>query len=95
MIIQKSIPIHYNTRAVEITPTGVRCDGLDGAVLYNAETIIYAVGMKALWDEALTFEKIAPFFHMVGECRKPANILFATSTGYTAAKSIGRFNKYI
>jgi pyruvate/2-oxoglutarate dehydrogenase complex dihydrolipoamide dehydrogenase (E3) component len=95
MIIQKNIPVHYNTRAVEITSSGVRCNGPDGDVLYNADTIICAVGMKALQVEALTFEKIAPFFHMVGECRRPANILFATSTGYTAAKSIGRFSKYI
>jgi pyruvate/2-oxoglutarate dehydrogenase complex dihydrolipoamide dehydrogenase (E3) component len=93
MIIQKKIPIHYNTKAVEMTKSGVKCNGPDGEVFYNADTIIHGVGMKALHDEALKFEKIAPVYHMIGECRKPANILFATSTGYTAAKYIGRFNQ--
>jgi 2,4-dienoyl-CoA reductase-like NADH-dependent reductase (Old Yellow Enzyme family)/NADPH-dependent 2,4-dienoyl-CoA reductase/sulfur reductase-like enzyme len=93
MIIQKKIPVHYNTKAVEMTLSGVKCDGPDGEVFYNADTVIHSVGMKAHHDEALKFEKIAPVFHMIGECRRPANILFATSTGYTAAKYIGRFNQ--
>jgi len=28
---------------------------------------------------------------MIGECRKAANILFATSTGYSAGRLAGRF----
>jgi len=91
MILQKNIPIHFNTKAVEITDNGVRCAGPEGEALYAADTVILAVGMKPLQEEALSFYRCAPAFHMIGECRKTANILFATSTAYTAAKFTGRY----
>ncbi|MCL2126447.1 MAG: NAD(P)/FAD-dependent oxidoreductase [Oscillospiraceae bacterium] len=68
-------------------------DGADARgseVVFRADTVIYAVGMRPLWDDALVFEKCAGAFHMVGECRKAANILFATSSAFVAARHIGR-----
>ena len=90
MIAQKDIPVHYNTRAVEITGDGVKCEGPEGAVAYQADTVIHAVGMRPYQEEAMSFNQCAPAFKMVGECRKTANILYATSTAYHAAKFIGR-----
>jgi len=91
MIIQKDIPIHFNTEAVEITDRGVKCKGPQGEVFHDADTVVHAVGMKPLQEEALIFNNCAPVFHLIGECRKAANILHATSTAYTAAKFIGRY----
>jgi 2,4-dienoyl-CoA reductase-like NADH-dependent reductase (Old Yellow Enzyme family)/thioredoxin reductase len=91
MITQKNIPIHFNTRAVEITGSGVKCQGPDGEIFYAADAVIHAVGMRPLHDEALKFSRCAKDFHMIGECRKAANILYATSTAYAAARLIGRF----
>ena len=91
MITQKNIPIHFNTKAVEITGEGVKCQGPDSEVFYAADAVIYAVGMKPLHDEALKFNRCAKDFHMIGECRKAANILYATSTAYAASRLIGRF----
>ncbi len=91
MITQKNIPIHFNTKAVEITGDGVKCQGPDGEVFYAADAVIHAVGMKPLHDEALKFSRCAKDFHMIGECRKAANILYATSTAYAASRLIGRF----
>ena len=90
IIAQKKIPVHFNTRAVEITDKGVKCEGTAGEAFYSADTVIHAVGMKPYHDEAMSFNKCAPVFKMIGECRKTANILYATSTAYSAAKFIGR-----
>jgi len=91
MIAQKKIKVHFNTRAVEITSDGVNCMGPDGEVLYRADTVILAAGMSPLHNEALELSFCAKDFHMVGECRKAANILYATSTAYAASRLIGRF----
>ena len=91
MITQKNIPIHFNTKAVEITGDGVKCQSPDGETFYKADAVIHAVGMRPLHDEALKFSRYAKDFHMIGECRKAANILYATSTAYAASRLIGRF----
>lgn len=92
MIIQHNIPIHYNTRAEEITDKGVRCSGPEGEVFYEADTVAYALGMKARKAEAMSFYDIAPVFNMVGDCVNSSTILNATGTAYTAAKYLGRYN---
>ncbi len=91
MVAQKKIPIHFNTKAVEITDKGVRCEGPDGEVIYAADTVIHAVGMRARQDLAMTFRQCSPDFQMIGDCRRASNIMNATSTAYTTAKYIGRF----
>ena len=92
MIHQKAIPIHFHTRADEITPEGVRCTGPEGEVFYPADTVAYALGMKERWQEALSFADIAPIFYMIGDCRTSSTILNATSSAYTAARYIGRYD---
>ena len=90
MIAQKSIPIHFNTRALEITADGVKCSGPDGEVFYPADTVIHAVGMRPLQEAAMVFSSYADDFSAIGECRKAANIMYATTTAYAAAKYLGR-----
>ncbi len=92
MVGQKKLPIHFNTKAVEITDKGVKCEGPDGEVFYEADTVIHAVGMKANQELALSFNQCAPVFHMIGDCRKVSNIMEATSTAHTTARYIGRYN---
>jgi thioredoxin reductase len=91
MLTQKNIPIHFQTNAVEIRGDGVKCQSPDGEAFYEADAVIYAIGMRPLQEEALQFSSFAKDFHMIGECRKAANILFATSTAYAASRLIGRF----
>lgn len=91
IITRREIPIHFNTSALEITADGVKCQGPDGEVFYKADTVIHAVGMKPLQEEAMEFIQCADTFHAVGECRKAANILFATHSAYAAAKYLGRY----
>ena len=92
IVAQKKIPIHYNTKALEITADGVKCQGPDGEVFYGADTVIHAVGMSPLQEDAMKFNRCAKSFYMIGECRKAANIYFATSSAYSAARLIGRYN---
>ena len=91
MITQKNIPIRFNTKAVEITADGVKCESPEGEAFFDADAVVIAVGMEPLHDEALTFFRCAKDFHMIGECRKAANILYATGTAYAASRLIGRF----
>ena len=92
MLIQHQIPAHYRTKALEITPEGVRCQGPEGEVFYPADTVVYAAGMKARTEEALSFYDTAPIFHIVGDCKQSSTILNATGTAYTAAKYLGRYD---
>ena len=92
MIIQKKIPIHASTKAVEITERGVRCAGPEGEVFFEADAVAYAAGTRARKEEAMSFYDAAPVFHMVGDCKTASTILHATGNAYTAAKFLGRFD---
>ena len=91
MIERHEIPISFNSKAIEITGNGVVCEERDGEATYQADTVVLAVGMKPLRDEALMFNECASVFHMAGECRKPSNLMHATGTAHTVANYLGRF----
>ena len=93
IVTQKNMPIHYNTKALEITAEGINCQGPDGEIFYKADTVIHAAGMSPLQEEAIKFINCANSFHMIGECRKAANIMFANGTAYAAARLIGRYGR--
>ena len=79
-----------STKAVEITDNGVLAKGPEGEIQIEADTVIYAVGQKALTEEVDQLRFCAPEFYTVGDCNLPANIAKATKEGYYAARDIGR-----
>lgn len=79
-----------NTSPVEITDKGVVGKSAEGEKLYEADTVIYAVGQTPLADEAEQFRFCAPSFSVIGDCVVPATIYQATSQAYYAARDIGR-----
>ncbi|MCQ2406167.1 MAG: FAD-dependent oxidoreductase, partial [Oscillospiraceae bacterium] len=83
--------VKYEHEVVEITEKGVTCRTKDGDVFVEADTVIVALGLKPLWDEAEAISYCAGEFYQVGDCRAPRNILAATGEGWTAAKQAGRF----
>lgn len=91
-IRELGIKTALSTKAVEINERGVTGQGAEGAgeELFEADTVIYAVGQKALSDEAVELSGCAPEFHMIGDCLKPSNIQQATSSAYYIAGGIGR-----
>jgi NADPH-dependent 2,4-dienoyl-CoA reductase/sulfur reductase-like enzyme len=63
--------------------------GTSGTMLFEADTVAYAVGQKPLWDEALALRECAPEFHTIGDCVSPRNIYQATSSAYFIAQDLG------
>lgn len=80
------IKLLTNTKATEIRTDGV----LSEKCLHTADTVIYAVGQRALYEEVDELRFCAPEFYSVGDCNLPANIAKATKEGYYAARNIGR-----
>ena len=86
---QRKIPMRLNTRATKIRPDGVEIEGPEGKGFLEADTVIYAAGMRAQRDEAVALSQCAPEFVMLGDCQTPKNIIAATQTAHTAAMLIG------
>ena len=92
-----ALDIQLNTKVVEINERGVigvPAGGTAGAEqagekLFEADTVIYAVGQRPLSDEAVALRDCAPEFYMIGDCGVPKNIAAATSAAYTVARDIG------
>ena len=85
----RKVPIRLSTRATKIRPDGVEIEDRDGPGFLEADTVIYAAGMRALRDEAVALSQCAPEFIMLGDCQTPKNIIAATQTAHTAAMLIG------
>ena len=86
---QRKIPMRLNTRATKIRPDGVEIEGPEGKGFLEADTVIYAAGMRAQREEAIALSQCAPEFVMLGDCQTPKNIIAATQTAHTAAMLIG------
>ncbi len=84
------IAMNFNTRATEITDKGVVGASQDGEKLFEADTVIYAVGQSPLHKETAALCLSAPDFYPIGDCVLPKNIMNATSMAFSVARSIGR-----
>ena len=56
--------------------------------LYEADTVVYAVGYQPLWEEADALRFCAPEFHQIGDCLVPGNVLQAARTAFAVARDI-------
>ena len=84
MIAKYKIGIHLSTRAESITEKGVIGNG----ELFEADTVIYAVGQKPQREAATALYQCAPEFYLLGDCVNPANIMNATASADAIARSI-------
>ena len=85
------IGIHLGTKALEITDKGVVGAPVESGEekLFEAETVIYAVGQSPLQAETMALYDSAPEFHVLGDCVTPKNIANATSAAYDISRMIG------
>ena len=69
----------------------------NGAVIYDhdgetksvpADTVILALGMRPLTDEALGFYSDKYDFHMIGDCSEVGNIMTSMRSAYSVAKQV-------
>ena len=72
-----------NQTVREITEQGVLAAGKDGKeVLYPADTVVVATGMKPRRDEADRFRGLAKDVQAIGDCHLPRRIREAVRAGY-------------
>ena len=89
-IAKYGINLQLSTKAEEITADGVRCSTADGEKVFAADTVLYAVGQKPLYEEAAALRYCAPEFYQIGDCIGPKNIMSATAAAYSVANNVGR-----
>jgi len=90
-IRELGIDLNLSTKALEITDKGVTGEHEDGTKeLFEADTVIYAVGQRPLWEEADALRDCAPEYHLIGDALAPKNIRAATKAAFFAAENIGR-----
>jgi len=90
-IKKRGLKIAFNTKAKEITRSGVICETGGAAATFPADTVVYAVGQKPSREDAAALGCCAPEFHMIGDCIAPRNITDANAEAFMAARSIGRY----
>jgi 2,4-dienoyl-CoA reductase-like NADH-dependent reductase (Old Yellow Enzyme family)/thioredoxin reductase len=67
----------------------VRADAEEGSKkLFQADTVVYAVGRQPLLDEADALRFCAPEFHQIGDCLAPKNIHITTRMAFAVARDI-------
>lgn len=69
-----------------ISANGVTCIDKNGAeISFEADTVVYALGMRSNSELAESFRDCAPQFVAVGDCDKVGKVLGAIRRGYFAA----------
>ncbi|MDR0916531.1 MAG: NAD(P)/FAD-dependent oxidoreductase [Oscillospiraceae bacterium] len=89
-IRELGIKLSLGTGVTEITDSAVVADKAGDCVIFECDTVIYAVGQRPLWDETDALRFCAPEFHQIGDCLTPKNIRAATKAAYFTANNIGR-----
>ena len=87
---EQGMQIQFKTKATRIDENGVYAETEEGEKFFPADTVIYAVGQKALSDEAMALYDCAGRFYLLGDCMVPNNIADANKMGKTIALDIGR-----
>jgi 2,4-dienoyl-CoA reductase-like NADH-dependent reductase (Old Yellow Enzyme family)/thioredoxin reductase len=89
-ITRLNIRLALGTKASEINERGVLGSAEGNEALFEADTVIYAVGQAPLSEDADVLRGCAPEFYIIGDCGVPKNIMQATSMADAAARNLGR-----
>jgi len=89
-MMDKVVKSHTGMRCIEITPNGIKVIDKDGSEKFiEADTIVYAVGMKAHSDNAFRLcEAASKQYFLIGDCVSPRKVKAAVHEGYHAAMDI-------
>jgi pyruvate/2-oxoglutarate dehydrogenase complex dihydrolipoamide dehydrogenase (E3) component len=85
------VSVLTGTRTTAIGDRGVSCEKGNDTFFVDADTTIYAVGRKPLWDEVDALRCAAPLLRVVGDAHTPKNMAAAVEAAYYTAIDIGRF----
>jgi NADPH-dependent 2,4-dienoyl-CoA reductase/sulfur reductase-like enzyme len=87
--LQKSVTCRTGLRGVRIDKSGLVCrDGDGNELFFKADTIVVAVGQRALREVADSLRDCAPEVVEIGDCVKPAQVTQAVFRGHFAALDI-------
>jgi len=88
---QPNLHTELEQKVVSIDAAGVHTQDKDGKMhVYEADTIIVAVGLAPLKDEVEAFRELAPQVSIVGDCNKAAQMNEAILAGYFAGYNLQR-----
>lgn len=86
---KSNVRIQLNTRAKEITDDGLICvDKTGKEILYPADTILVAAGMRPNEEAVEELRYAAPRFFQLGDCVKTGKVYDAVHGGYYGALDI-------
>ena len=77
------------TKAVEINEKGVLGEDAHGQKLFEADTVVRALGRLPLWADAEELRFCATEFYQLGDCLAAKNIYEATRTAHHIALDLG------
>ncbi len=83
------ITVEYGKKALEILPEGIKISAEGEETVVPCDTVINAMGMRPLWEDADALRHCAPEFYQVGDCLKAGNLMATTGGAWTAARNIG------
>lgn len=83
-----NIKIHVDTKAKAVTSEGLVCQTSDGEVIFEADSILLAAGMKANRTVAESFYNAAPRVFEIGDCIRAGRVVDAVTLGYYRAMDI-------
>ncbi len=83
------VKVDLNTRATEVVDQGLLCLDMGGReILYPADSIFVAAGMRSDTEEIEKLRYAAPRFFKIGDCVKVGTVLEAVHAGYYGALDI-------
>jgi pyruvate/2-oxoglutarate dehydrogenase complex dihydrolipoamide dehydrogenase (E3) component len=77
------------TKAIEVDAEGVIGEDAQGRKLFEADTVVRALGRVPLWEDVEGLRFCAAEFHQLGDCLAPKNIYEATRTAHQIALDLG------
>ena len=77
------------TRCLEITDHGVKIENANGVQELEADTVIFALGMKSVNYDALKEAAGDAQVYVIGDAIRPGKVDQCTRTGYIAALKVG------
>lgn len=77
-----------NAKCTEITPEGVKYVDDTGEHFVEAGTVLYAVGMKAKEEDALSLYEKGMRIHLMGDCKKPGNVQTCNKDAYDTVNAL-------
>ena len=86
---RKTIWPCFPDKCLEITPNSVKIENADGVQELEADTVLYALGMKTVDYSALKEAAGDAQVYVIGDAIHPGKVDQCTRTGYIAALKIG------